>query len=191
MDEDRKAVADLRSERALYLITAALAVIAGQATVLTFILGARTDVLAFYFLLGVAFLSAVISITAGLRGIRAVTRAGGAGNWAGTIGRKAFNLQGGFLTLAFVVTAASPILAYATGSDRTSPLETAVSKEAIAVNAIASNYNALVKHDFHTQQAEIAKLSAASRHLRADMKALRARVTELATNEDPAPRAAK
>lgn len=79
--DDLRAASNLTTTLSGYLITAALAVLGGQAIVVTFVIDKRNELEAFYAVSAVGTASLVCSIILGGAGIYEIVQAGARGEW--------------------------------------------------------------------------------------------------------------
>ena len=176
---DARTAAEFKVNRALYLCTAGLAVVAGAGVILTFVLGAFHHVGLFLASLGVAFTFAFISIYTGAQGIRAIYKEGYSKAWSETTGKNLFNLQAIFLMLAALVTAVSPGVAYATAHDNSNPVQAALSAQTKATSRLVASLETLVETNRDATKAEIAQLMTSTGTLNSEIAFLRRTITIL------------
>lgn len=110
--DDLRAASNLTTTLSGYLITAALAVLGGQAIVVTFVIDKRNQLEAFYAVSAVGTASLVCSIILGGAGIYEIVHAGARGEWKVSTKGGKFNLQAVLALLGAVLVVASAFLGH-------------------------------------------------------------------------------
>lgn len=110
MSEDQRTAAELRTILSSAVITAALAAVAVEAGVATFVFQHRTNLDWFYFVAFLALLALVVSIWAGAYAIGSIVKKGFDEIWSYSIGRRAYNVQAASAILGLILVVISAFL---------------------------------------------------------------------------------
>jgi hypothetical protein len=132
--EDARASAILRTTLSAYVITAALAGVAAQATITTFVIDKRDHLDAFYAVAGVGFVGLLASAVVGALGISEIYDEGATGVWSRDTGHGKLNAQGLLVLLGIVFVVASVFIGKTkTSSPAPSP---ALARVTVAVESL-------------------------------------------------------
>jgi hypothetical protein len=168
--EDARASALIRTTLGAYVITAALAGVAGQATITTFVLDKRDHLAWFYVVAGAGFVVLVASAVAGALGISEIYDEGATGAWTRKTGHGKLNAQGILILLGIGFVVASVFLGQTKTSDPSTSPE--IGRLAVALDGLRKQ-EAAVSTQLHALRQRDAAVSKQLHALRKELIRLR------------------